>query len=215
MLPYAHAPGRTARLPAAARHGKQRQARHPRRQRRWITPPRPILWGGPGTVGQHAYHQLLYQGTRRVAIDFVVPVGRQPARQQEALVANALAQTAALMLGKTRRRGAAGSRSPAAWRREEAAPARAPCRLPGQPAELDPARSRRSRRVTLGRLIALYEHKVFVQGWIWGINSFDQYGVELGKQMARSLASGQPRQHGPACTAGLMREIRAMRSRSS
>ena len=169
----------------------------------------PILWGGPGTVGQHAYHQLLYQGTRRVAIDFVVPVGAAGVAQ-EALVGNALAQSAALMLGKTedeaRRellaRGMAG---------DEAARLAPHVVCPGnQPSStvLFPALTPRA----LGRLIALYEHKVYVQGWIWGINCFDQYGVELGKQMARALATAGAAEAGmDGSTAGLMRAVRAMR----
>lgn len=169
----------------------------------------PILWGGPGTVGQHAYHQLLYQGTRRVAMDFVVPLGTQQA-EQEALVANALAQSAALMLGKT----ADEARDELLARGvpvEEAARLAPHIACGGnQPSStlLFPELTPRQ----LGRIIALYEHKIFVQGWIWGINSFDQYGVELGKQMARSLAGAGPGGM-DACTAGLMREIRALRDR--
>jgi glucose-6-phosphate isomerase len=160
-------------------------------------------------VGQHAYHQLLYQGTRRVAIDFVVPVGGAGVAQ-EALVGNALAQSAALMLGKTedeaRRellaRGVA---------EDEAARLAPHVVCPGnQPSStvLFPALTPRA----LGRLIALYEHKVYVQGWIWGINCFDQYGVELGKQMARALATAGAAEAGmDGSTAGLMRAVRAMR----
>ncbi len=176
-------------------------------------PTAPILWGGPGTVGQHAYHQLLYQGTRRVAIDFVVPVG-DAGPEQEALVANALAQSAALMLGKTEdeARQDLVARGVAA---EEAARLAPHVVCPGnQPSStlLFPALTPRQ----LGRLIALYEHKVFAQGWIWGVNSFDQYGVELGKQMARAIASGATREEDlDGSTAALMREIRAMRSRAT
>ena len=172
-------------------------------------PTAPILWGGPGTVGQHAYHQLLYQGTRRVAIDFVVPVG-DAGPEQEALVANALAQSAALMLGKTEdeARHDLLARGVTA---DEAARLAPHVVCPGnQPSStlLFPQLTPRQ----LGRLIALYEHKVFAQGWIWGVNSFDQYGVELGKQMARAIASGATREEDlDGSTASLMREIRAMR----
>jgi glucose-6-phosphate isomerase len=172
-------------------------------------PTAPILWGGAGTVGQHAYHQLLYQGTRRVAIDFIVPVGAS-GTAQEALVGNALAQSAALMLGKTE--DEARRELLARGLGEDEAARLAPHVVcPGnQPSStvLFPALSPRS----LGRLIALYEHKVFVQGWIWGINSFDQYGVELGKQMARALATAGAAEAGmDGSTAGLMRAVRAMR----
>ena len=210
VLPYSHA---LADLPAYLQQlDMESNGKHVTRDGSEVDcATAPILWGGAGTVGQHAYHQLLYQGTRRVAIEFVVPLGPQePA--QEALVANALAQSAALMLGKTPEE--AQQELLARGVAPEEAARLAPHLACGgnQPSttllfpELTPRQ--------LGRLIALYEHKVFVQGWIWGINSFDQYGVELGKQMARSLASASPDSMDP-CTAGLMREIRAMRSRSS
>jgi glucose-6-phosphate isomerase len=165
----------------------------------------PILWGASGTVGQHAYHQLLYQGTRRVAIDFVVPAGdRRP--EQEALVANALAQSAALMLGKTE--AEAKTDLLARGMTEAEASRLAPhVACPGnQPSStlLFPDLTPRQ----LGRLIALYEHKVFVQGCIWGVNSFDQYGVELGKQMARAVTSGATdKTQLDGSTAGLMKLI--------
>jgi glucose-6-phosphate isomerase len=167
----------------------------------------PILWGGPGTVGQHAYHQLLYQGTRRAAIEFIVPVGDAGAAQQ-ALVANALAQSAALMLGKTEdeARQELLARGVDAAEAERLAPHLV---CPGnQPSStiLFPALTPRQ----LGRLIAFYEHKVFVQGWLWGVNSFDQYGVELGKQMARALGSAAAAQL-DGSTQGLMAAIAAMR----
>jgi glucose-6-phosphate isomerase len=165
----------------------------------------PILWGASGTVGQHAYHQLLYQGTRRVAIDFIVPAGdTNPA--QEALVANALAQSAALMLGKTE--AEAKTDLLARGMTEAEATRLAPhVACPGnQPSStmLFPELTPRQ----LGRLIAFYEHRVFVQGCIWGVNSFDQYGVELGKQMARAVTSDaaeKPKLDGS--TAGLMKLI--------
>src|SRR5574340_16921 len=148
----------------------------------------------PGTVGQHAFHQLFYQGTRTVPCDFIVPLraSRGSTRlaanadeAQQALVANALAQSAALMSG----RGLASARSQliAAGKSAEQSARLAPHLVcPGnQPSstllmpELTPRR--------LGWLLALYEHKVAVQGWVWDINSFDQFGVELGKQMAREI----------------------------
>jgi len=148
----------------------------------------PIVWGGAGTVGQHAFHQLLYQGTRKVALDFIVPVGEDEPRQR-ALVENALAQAAALMAGRDfdASRAALARRGLPAAEIERLAP-HLTC-TGNQPSTtlLMP----RLDAFHLGALLALYEHKVFVQGWIWGINPFDQYGVELGKEMARALASGR------------------------
>ncbi len=169
----------------------------------------PIVWGGAGTVGQHAFHQLFYQGTRLTPIDFVVPAGRA-GQAQDALVDSALAQSAALMLGRTE--GEARAQLAARKLPPEEVNRLAPHLVcPGnQPSttvllpELTPS--------TLGQLVALYEHKVFVQGWIWAIDCFDQYGVELGKQMARSLAATEPGAAAPdASSAGLMQAIRRMR----
>lgn len=170
----------------------------------------PILWGGPGTVGQHAYHQLMYQGTRTVATDFIVVVAEDnPA--QRILVDNALAQSAALMAGKTAETAKAEllAKGVAEAEANRLAPHIA---CPGnQPSStlLIPQLTPRA----LGRLVALYEHKVFVQGWIWGINSFDQYGVELGKQMARSIeAMRSDRSRLDASTRGLMAAVDACRN---
>ncbi len=171
-------------------------------------PTAPVIWGGPGTVGQHAFHQLLYQGTRPVAIDFIVPVGGSGAGQR-ALVDNALAQGAALMEGRDLEaaRQALRSRGLPPSEIERLAPHLV---CPGdQPSttlllpELAP--------FELGRLLALYEHKVFVQGWIWGIDSFDQYGVELGKEMALGLSGGTTRAR-DASTTGLIAAAEALRS---
>jgi glucose-6-phosphate isomerase len=165
----------------------------------------PVIWGGPGTVGQHAYHQLLYQGTRTIATDFIVIAGdNSPA--QRILVDNALAQSAALMAGKTAETAHTEllARGVSAMEAARLAPHVA---CPGN----QPSTTLLLPRLTpysLGRLIALYEHKVFVQGWIWGINSFDQYGVELGKQMARNVEAmrGDPSRL-DASTRGLMAEV--------
>lgn len=164
----------------------------------------PILFGGPGTVGQHAYHQLFYQGTRQVAFDFVVPISRTPSAAERSLYGNALAQSAALMLGRT----ADEARAELAARGESADEIErlAPHLVCGgnQPSStlLMPAVT----PFTLGQLIALYEHKVFAQGWLWGINSFDQYGVELGKNMARDIAGGSS-QVQDSSTLGLLSAI--------
>ncbi len=168
----------------------------------------PILWGGAGTVGQHAYHQLLYQGTLTVPIDFIVPVG-DDAPAQRMLIENALAQSAALMQGRNEAQARAQL---AASGKPESEIARLTPHLlsPGN----QPSSTLLFPRLTphaLGRLIALYEHKTFVQGWIWGINSFDQYGVELGKLMARALGGGSDSAPPDGSTAGLLAAIRTMR----
>jgi glucose-6-phosphate isomerase len=170
----------------------------------------PILWGMAGSVGQHAFHQLFYQGTRLVPIDFVVPVGEADP-EQEALVANALAQGAALMMGKSREE--AKAQLLGAGKDEAEAERLAPhLACPGnQPSTtlLMPALTPRA----LGALIALYEHKVAVQGCLWGVNSFDQWGVEYGKQMAREILPQLLSGEGAfdASTAGLLAAIRAWR----
>ncbi|WP_332671215.1 glucose-6-phosphate isomerase [Aromatoleum sp.] len=170
-------------------------------------PTSPIVWGGVGTVGQHAFHQLFYQGTRKVALDFLVPVGDDDPRER-ALVDNALAQAAALMTGRDHDAAFAGLRDKGLAEAEAARLAPhlvCPGDQPGTTLllpELTP--------YTLGQLMALYEHKVFVQGWIWGIDSFDQYGVELGKEMARQVAAGGSREQ-DSSTAGLLAAAASMR----
>ena len=123
----------------------------------------PVIWGASGTASQHSFHQLLHQGTHLIPADFVLVAG---ARGRDMLAANALAQAAALMRGTA---------SPDAHRA-------IPGNRPSSTIVLE-----RLAPVALGQLLALYEHKVFVQGVIWNINSFDQWGVELGKAIARAL----------------------------
>ncbi len=145
----------------------------------------PIVWGEPGTNGQHAFFQLLHQGTHLVPCDFIVAAQSQNplGEHQDILVANCIAQAEAMMRGKT------------------SAEARAELEASGASAERvhelvahktfagnRPSNTFMLERLTpraLGRLIALYEHKIFVQGVIWNIYSFDQFGVELGKQLAK------------------------------
>src|SRR5690606_10268747 len=131
----------------------------------------PIVWGEPGANAQHSFYQLLHQGTERVSIDFPLParsaVGAQ--EQHDLAAANCLAQ---------------------AWALAEGDPSREPRgphqRYPGsRPSTL--ILFTRLDAETLGKLVALYEHKVFVQGVIWDVNSFDQWGVELGKRLASQL----------------------------
>jgi glucose-6-phosphate isomerase len=171
----------------------------------------PVVWGEPGTNSQHAYFQLLHQGPALVPVDFLVAAeaAHTLAGHHEILVANCLAQSQALMRGRTREE--AFDEMVAAGMATEAARRLAPHRtFPGN----RPSNTllvRRFDAATLGALTALYEHKVFVQGAIWGINSFDQWGVELGKQLATELLRGL-QQAGAArpdaSTAGLLRAWR-------
>jgi glucose-6-phosphate isomerase len=136
----------------------------------------PVVWGTPGTNGQHAYYQLLHQGTRLVPADFIgfLHPSHRVGDHHDLLMANFFAQTEALALGKTpeevRSEGTAEHLVP-----HRAFPGNRPTNTLLAP-ELSPR--------VLGELVALYEHKVFTQGVIWGINSFDQWGVELGKSLA-------------------------------
>jgi glucose-6-phosphate isomerase len=173
----------------------------------------PVVWGTPGTNGQHAYYQLLHQGTKLIPADligFARPVAElQPglAAQHDLLMANLFAQGQALAFGKTaeevRAEGVA----------EELVPHRT---FPGNrptttilAAELTPS--------VLGQLVALYEHKVFVQGAVWDIDSFDQWGVELGKVLAKrvepALAAGADGHGLDASTAALVARYRELRGR--
>lgn len=153
-------------------------------------PTGPVLFGEPGTNGQHAFYQLIHQGTQRVFCDFILAARDRSGHpdQHRLLAANFLAQSQALMFGKS------AAEAQAEMRQEEMkagkARALAPHRSFGgnRPSnsillgELDPYH--------LGKLVALYEHKTFVLGILWGINSFDQWGVELGKQLANDILSG-------------------------
>ena len=148
----------------------------------------PIVWGEPGTNGQHAFFQLLHQGTRLVSTDFLVgiethdPIGDH----HRLLVANCLAQTEALMRGKTE--DEARAELAAQGHSGEALDRLAPHKVfPGN----RPSTTIMYRKLgprTLGMLLALYEHRVFTMGAVWQINSFDQWGVELGKQLAATVA---------------------------
>jgi len=147
----------------------------------------PVIWGEPGTNGQHAFYQLIHQGTRLVPADFLAPIeSHNPLNHHhEILLANCFAQTEALMKGKT----AAEARAELEQGGLDAARIEAllPHKVfPGN----RPTNTILFRRLTprtLGSLIALYEHKIFVQGIVWNINSFDQWGVELGKQLAQRI----------------------------
>ncbi|HEX9579386.1 MAG TPA: glucose-6-phosphate isomerase [Myxococcales bacterium] len=147
----------------------------------------PIVWGEPGTNGQHAFYQLIHQGTRLIPCDFIAAVKSfNPLGDHHlVLLANFFAQTEALMKGKTAEEARAELN--AAGTPEARIEALVPHKtFPGN----RPSTSIMHEQLTphaLGRLIAMYEHKIFVQGIIWNIYSFDQWGVELGKQLAKKI----------------------------
>jgi glucose-6-phosphate isomerase len=170
----------------------------------------PVVWGEPGTNGQHAFFQLLHQGTHLVPCDLIGfcrslnPLGAQ----HDLLLANLLAQAEALAFGRTE---------------EE-------LRKAGVPDALVPHRTFPGNRpsnvilaealtpATLGALVALYEHKVFVQGAIWNVNSFDQWGVELGKELAQRVfpeltSEAEPDLRHDGSTNALIRRVRRHRAR--
>jgi glucose-6-phosphate isomerase len=170
----------------------------------------PVVWGQPGTNGQHAFYQLIHQGTRLIPSDFLGfstslnPIGSH----HDLLIANLLAQTEALAFGRTREEVDAE----------------------GGPSEQVPHRVFEGNRpsttlladaltpFTLGSLIALYEHRVFTQGTIWDIDSFDQWGVELGKALAGKIApeleaEREPELDHDSSTTTLIRRYRATRAR--
>jgi glucose-6-phosphate isomerase len=172
-----------------------------------------IFWGAPGTNGQHAFYQLIHQGTKLIPADFIAfaEATHDKGSQQDLLMANCLAQSKALAFGKTAEEIAA----------EGTAPALVPHKvMPGN----RPSSTIMAPKVTpsvLGQLVALYEHTVFVEGAIWGVDSFDQWGVELGKAMAKELAPvlsdpGVPDLSGQdGSTAALVRRYRTLRDRPS
>ncbi|HEX4985567.1 MAG TPA: glucose-6-phosphate isomerase [Burkholderiales bacterium] len=144
----------------------------------------PVIWGAPGTNGQHAFFQHLHQGTQVTPADFIVaanPVDGMPGHH-DMLLANCIAQTEALLRGKTEEevRAELAGRGMQGEELERLTPHRI---FPGNRPSSTIVLHRLDPR-SLGALIAFYEHKVFVQGAIWNINSFDQWGVELGKQLA-------------------------------
>jgi len=147
----------------------------------------PIIWGEPGTNGQHAFYQLIHQGTKLIPCDFIAPaISQNPTgNHHEILMSNYFAQAEALMLGKNA--DVVSAELKAAGKSEKEIEALLPHKIfaGNRPSnsilfeKLDPE--------TLGKLISMYEHKIFVQGIIWNIFSFDQWGVELGKQLANKI----------------------------
>jgi glucose-6-phosphate isomerase len=147
----------------------------------------PVIWGEPGTNGQHAFYQLIHQGTKFVPADFLAPVESQNpiGEHHQILLSNFFAQTEALMKGKTE--AEVRAELIAEGKSESEIERLLPHKVfPGN----RPTNSILFQKLTprtLGSLIAMYEHKIFVQGIIWNINSFDQWGVELGKQLAKKI----------------------------
>jgi glucose-6-phosphate isomerase len=169
----------------------------------------PIVWGTPGTNGQHAYYQLIHQGTKLIPADFIGfcqtlnPLGRH----HDLLMANFFAQTEALAFGKTAD--------------EVRADGVAEFQVPHRTFEGNhPTNTILAERLTpevLGKLVALYEHKVFTQGTIWHINSFDQWGVELGKALAGRIvpeleSPTEPRLAHDSSTNALIQRYRRLRT---
>lgn len=147
----------------------------------------PVIWGGVGANGQHAFHQLLHQGTRLIPADFIIPLEthNQVASHHVTLFANCLSQSRALMAGKTLDEAKAELKAEGMSPEEidTLAPHKViPGNKPSNTLLMD-----RSTPETVGALIALYEHRTFVQGIIWDVDSFDQWGVELGKQMGKGI----------------------------
>ncbi|MFI1833954.1 glucose-6-phosphate isomerase [Streptomyces olivaceoviridis] len=213
VLPYSHYLSRfTAYLQQLDMESNGKYVARDGKQVDWQTGP--VVWGTPGTNGQHAYYQLIHQGTKLIPADFigfarpVAELSEELKAQHDLLMANFFAQTQALAFGKTA---------------EEV-------RAEGVPEELVPHKTFQGDRPTttilareltpsvLGQLVALYEHKVFVQGAVWNIDSFDQWGVELGKVLAKrvepALTEGADVPGLDASTKALVATYRELRGRS-
>ena len=176
----------------------------------------PIIWGEPGTNGQHAFYQLIHQGTRMIPADFLAPaISHHPiGNHHDILLSNFFAQTEALLNGKTKDEVMEELRK--AGKKSEDIERLLPHKIfPGN----RPTNSILFRQLTprtLGSLIAMYEHKIFVQGVIWNIYSFDQWGVELGKQLAGrilpELKDDRPVTTHDSSTNGLINAYKGMRN---
>jgi glucose-6-phosphate isomerase len=174
-------------------------------------PTGPIYWGEPGTNGQHSFYQLIHQGTRLIPCDFIA--FGQPlnvlSRHHDMLLANVFAQTEALAFGKT----------PEQVKAEGTPDWLVPHRVFEGNRPSNTILAARLTPETLGKLVALYEHAVFTQGVIWRINSFDQWGVELGKVLAQRIvpeleSAGEPSLKHDSSTNNLIRRYRELRGRS-
>ena len=174
-----------------------------------------IIWGEPGTNGQHSFYQLIHQGTKLIPCDFIAPAqSHNPVGEHhEILISNFLAQTEALMKGKTEDEIVFEMKE--AGFSEDEIERLKPFRVFKGNRPSNSILIRKITPYTLGALIALYEHKIFVQGVVWNIFSFDQWGVELGKQLAKNiqkeLREGIPSDEHDPSTLGLIRSYLNMR----
>lgn len=175
----------------------------------------PIIWGEPGTNGQHAFYQLIHQGTKLIPSDFIAPALSHNAigDHHEKLLSNFFAQTEALMQGKTYEEVVSELKS--VGMSKEAIEFHAPYRVFHGNVPTNSIMFRQLTPRTLGMLIAMYEHKIFVQGFIWNIFSFDQWGVELGKVLAKKilpeLQSNQQIESHDSSTNGLINYFKKLR----
>jgi len=174
----------------------------------------PVVWGEPGTNGQHAFYQLIHQGTVLIPCDFIAPaISLNPLGDHHVkLMSNFFAQTEALMNGKTAEEAEKEMKNLP----EEKRKALLPFKIFEGNRPTNSFLIKKITPFTLGEMIALYEHKIFVQGVIWNIYSFDQYGVELGKQLANQilpeLQNDQKVVMHDSSTNGLINAYKAMRS---
>jgi glucose-6-phosphate isomerase len=170
-----------------------------------------VIWGEPGSNAQHSFFQLLHQGTANVALDFLAPVNASSAyqEQQDLALANCFAQAQAFAFGQTEQQVRADLAGKGLPESEIARLTPHKIHAGNRPSSI--VLFRRLGPKTLGRLIALYEHNVFTQSVLWGINAVDQWGVELGKKLADSLAPAvaNPQRAGdvPASLRGLLEHV--------
>ncbi len=175
----------------------------------------PIIWGEPGTNGQHAFYQLIHQGTRLIPCDFIAPAtSHNPIGEHHAiLLSNFFAQTEALMNGKTARQ--VTEELKAAGKSDAEISKLVPFKVFDGNRPTNSILVRKITPYVLGQLIAMYEHKIFVQGIVWNIYSFDQWGVELGKQLAKAilpeLKDGSEVSNHDSSTNGLINTYKAWR----
>jgi len=176
----------------------------------------PVIWGEPGTNGQHAFYQLIHQGTRLIPCDFIAPaISHNPLGEHHPiLLSNFFAQTEALMNGKTEEQNVAELQKDG--KTEDEIAKLSPFKVFEGNRPTNSILLKKVTPYTLGSLIAIYEHKIFVQGIIWNIFSFDQWGVELGKQLAKSilpeLKDNEPVSTHDASTNGLINQYKNWRA---
>jgi len=175
----------------------------------------PVIWGEPGTNGQHAFYQLIHQGTVMIPCDFIAPaISHNPIGDHHTkLLSNFFAQTEALMNGKPK--DVVRKELMAAGKTHDEIKALLPFKVFTGNRPTNSILIKKITPYTLGQLIAVYEHKIFVQGVIWNIFSFDQWGVELGKQLANAilpeLKDNKPVASHDSSTNGLINAFKKMR----